>query len=136
MSDVSDSVAFLNGTYEEALKLAREARDYLTFQESKDRAQLDTRAQLVASCESMRLTARLTQVIAWLMVQRAVQAGELSRAQATESQYRLSGREVCAEDGRLESLPLPPRLEELLDRSHTLYQRVERLDAMMDRVAS
>lgn len=127
-----DRVAFLNGTYEEALKLAREARDYLAFQEPNDRAKLPARARMVASCESMRLTTRLTQVIAWLLVQKAVQAGELSREEAAEEKFRLSGHKVCARDVPVEDQPLPPRLAELMRLSHGLYERIARLDAMMD----
>ena len=79
MSDSGDSIAFLDGTYEEALKLTREARDYLAVQESNDLARLAPEARLVASCETMRLTSRLSQVMAWLLVQKAVHAGEMAR---------------------------------------------------------
>ena len=127
-----DGVSFLNGTYEEALSLAREARDYLAFQESNDRAQLPPRARMVASCESMRVTARLTQVIAWLLVQRAVQAGEMTREQAAEPKFRLAGHDVCTTDEPVEDQPLPPRLNELMQQSLGLYERVSRLDSMMD----
>ena len=129
---VADSVSFLNSTYEEALQLAREARDYLAFQESSDRAQLPPRARMVASCESMRVTARLTQVIAWLLVQRAVQAGELTREQAAEQKFRLAGQDVCNTTEPVEDQPLPPRLTELMQQRLGLSERVARLDSMMD----
>lgn len=133
VTSVSDTVAFLNGTYEEAMKLAAEAREYLAYQEPKDRVQLPPRARMVASCESMRITARLTQVIAWLLVQKAVQAGEMTREQAAASENRLGGHDVCQRDQPVEEQPLPPRLGELMQQSLGLYQRVARLDAMMDR---
>ena len=128
-----DRVAFLNGTYEEAMKLACEARDYLAYQEPKDRAQLPPRARMVASCESMRVTARLTQVMAWLLVQKAVQAGEISREEASAEKFRLSAHAVCEQEKPVEDQPLPPRLTELMQLSLGLYERVARLDAMMDR---
>ena len=135
MTEPAHSIAFLNGTYEEALKLAQEARDYLAYQEPRDRAELAPRARLVASCESMRMTARLTQVIAWLMIQRAVQEGEVSREEAAEDKYRLDGHDVCGDTALIENQPLPPRLTELLERSLGLYERVARLDAMMGQAA-
>lgn len=135
VTELAHSIAFLNGTYEEALSLAQEARDYLAYQEPRDRAELTPRARLVASCESMRLTARLTQVIAWLMIQRAVQEGEVTRAEATEDKYRLDGHDVCGDAVLIEEQPLPPRLAELLQKSLGLYERVARLDAMMGEAA-
>ena len=132
VTTATDSIAFLNGTYEEAMKLAAEAREYLAFQEPKDRVQLPPRARMVVSCESMRVTARLTQVIAWLLVQKAVQAGEMTREQASHSDNRLGGHAVCDLDGPVDEQPLPPRLSELMQQSLGLYQRVARLDAMMD----
>lgn len=128
----ASSVAFFDSTFEEAMALTREARDYLTFQEKADLAEVDPVTRMVASCESMRLTARLTQVVAWLLVQRAVHAGEITRQQAKQPQYRLSGREVCAETEPVAEAALPERLNELLQRSLSLYERVARLDRMLD----
>lgn len=130
MSDLGESVAFLNGTYEEALQLAHEARDYMAFQERSDRNSLAPESRLAASREAMRITTRIAQVISWLLVQRAVQAGEVTRHEATEEPYRLSGQAVCAEHNKDKTLP--PRLTELLERSHRLYERISRLDSMMD----
>jgi len=128
----ASSVAFFDSTFEEAMALTREARDYLTFQEKADLAEVDPVTRMVASCESMRLTARLTQVVAWLLVQRAVHAGEITRQQAKQPQYRLSGRAVCAETEPVAEAALPERLNELLQRSLSLYERVARLDRMLD----
>ena len=132
-SRADDRVSFLNGTYEEAMKLACEARDYMAYQEPKDCAKLPPRARMVASCEAMRVTTRLTQVIAWLLVQKAVQAGEISRKEAAAEKFRLAAQDVCGQTEPAEAQPLPPRLTELLQLSLSLYQRVARLDAMMDR---
>lgn len=125
-------VTFLDGTYREALALTREARDYVALQERRDRAGLPPELQLLASCESLRLTARLTQVMAWLLLQRAVHAGEISPQEAREPHHRLGGREIC-QAAAAGADRLPPRLRELLGRSAELYQRVARLDAGYDR---
>jgi len=132
VSSPAPSVAFFDNTFEEAMALTREARDYLTFQEKADLAELDPVSRMVASCESMRVTARLTQVVAWLLVQRAVHAGEITREQAKQPQYRLSGREVCADAKPVAEAALPERLSDLLQRSLSLYERVSRLDRMLD----
>ncbi len=126
------AISFLDGTYREALALTREARDYVMHQERRDKAGLPADQQLVASCESLRLTARLTQVVSWLLVQKAVQAGEIDRSQASVPELRLSGHEVCAVTEPAGAIEMPARLGELLERSHALYSRVERLDALLD----
>ena len=131
--DANQSVAYFDSTFEEAMTLTRETRDYLAYQESGDLAKLNPIARLATSCESMRLTARLTQVVAWLLVQKAVHAGELTREEAREQRYRLSGREICEDTEPLGEEALPDRLSELLVRSHQLYLRVARLDSMLDR---
>ncbi|MEX0759637.1 MAG: DUF1465 family protein [Tistlia sp.] len=132
MPAADTAISFLDGTYREALALTREARDYVLHQERRDKAALPPDQQLVASCESLRMTARLTQVVSWLMVQKAVQAGELDRTQAAAPELRLSGHEVCGVTEPAGPIALPDRLGELLQRSHALYSRVERLDALLD----
>lgn len=132
MSKSGDSIAFLDGTYEEALKLTREARDYLAVQESTDLAKLAPEVRLVASCETMRLTSRLTQVMAWLLVQKAVHSGEMARAAALQTRFRLAGQKICAEADALALDYLPVGLARLMSASHALYNRVARLDAMLD----
>lgn len=125
-------MAFLNSTYEEALALTRRARDYLATREPLDRRELEPAAQLVSSCESMRLTARLTHCMAWLMVQRAVEAGELSREEAAEESLRLGENAICEMENEAAREALPDGLAGLLDDSLALYRRVARLDAMLD----
>ena len=62
--------------------LADEARSYFDTGGRDDRLSLDPLDRVGFSCESLKVTTRLMHVIAWLLTQRAVAAGELSRAQA------------------------------------------------------
>jgi regulator of CtrA degradation len=126
------TVAYFDSTFDEALALTRQARDYLAYQEKADLANLSPVGRMAASCESMRMTARMTQVIAWLLVQKAVHAGELTREEAAGAKYRLAGQGICEDVEPLAAEPLPERLCELLASSHQMYQRVARLDAMLD----
>lgn len=113
------------------MALTCEARDYVAEQEPRERETLPPELQLLASCEALRLTARLTQVMAWLLMQRAVHAGEIDRETARGPQHRLGGQEVClAAACPDENLPL--RLRDLLARSAELYDRIARLDAALD----
>ncbi len=65
--------------------------------------------------------------------QRAVQAGELSRAEAPEDQQVLTEVRVCMMQDEHAWRGLPQRLVALLDKSHRLYIRVARLDELARR---
>lgn len=132
MNEIGKPVAYFDSTFEEALALTREARDYIAYQEQVEMAKLGPVARLAASCESMRMTTRITQVVSWLLVQRAVHAGEISRAEARKPRYRLGAQKVCRATGPSVEESLPEHLLWLLERSDQLYQRVARLDAMLD----
>lgn len=122
---------FFNRTYDEAFDLLVEARDYLTYREPLDRqAQIAFDLRLAQNCEAFRLTSRLTQVMAWLLVQKAVHAGEISPLEAANEEHRLAGQSVCLAHSA-DEIKLPPGLRSLLDRSYQLYTRVERLDAQV-----
>lgn len=136
------AVAFFNRLYNEALALTQEARDHVVGTRGLRRS-LPSELRLVVSCEEMRVTARMTQVMAWLLVQKAVHAGELTREDARAPAYRLAGQEICLDESRLDAeeldaellarAPLVQRLADLDQRSRALYERVQRLDTMLDR---
>jgi len=124
--------AFFSRTYDEALAMLRETRDYLMGRGKIELRGLPTDAALDYSRESMRLTARLTQVMAWLLLQRAVHVGEISAEEARQPEHRLAGQDIClAASSGVDRLPT--RLLNLLERSDSLYRRIERLDAQVSR---
>jgi regulator of CtrA degradation len=127
--------AFFNKTYDETLGLLVEVRDYVVEDEPVDRRQLAPGVGAKLSCEALRVTARLTQIMAWLLAQRAVHAGELSPEELVERNEALADIEICMAADEEEGLivGLPARFRELLDRSHRLYTRVARLDEMIRR---
>jgi regulator of CtrA degradation len=117
---------FFTGVYDEAFRLLVEARDYVASTIG-DKAE-DTDICLAMSFETTRLTSRLTHVMAWLLVQRAVHSGEMTIADALEDEHRLSGQKVCLTTDGVADITLPATLGSLLNRSHGLYLRVQRLD--------
>jgi regulator of CtrA degradation len=122
---------FFGKTYGEAMSLLVEARDYLAHREPIDRGAAVTEERLRFCSETMRLTSRLTQIMAWLMAQRAVYEGEISPESALDGHGALRGLDVCMEDAGTDRMP--PRLASLLDRSRRLYVRVARLDELARR---
>jgi regulator of CtrA degradation len=111
--------------YTEAMLLADEARSYFDMTGRADRDSLDPIDRVGFSCESLKVTTRLMHVIAWLLTQRAVEAGELSPSQARRPARRLG--EAPESDQAL--LPrLPEGALALVSASRDLYARVRRLD--------
>lgn len=123
--------AYFRRTYDETMDLMVEARNYMTYIERRERERASVVSGLRMSCEAMRVTSRLTQVMAWLMMQRAVHEGEVEQEEALAEPNRLSGGEVCLDDTYSGDETLPGGLRSLMDRSFRLYQRVVRLEAQM-----
>ena len=115
----------IDSLYVEAMLLADEARSYFEASGRDDRIALDPVDRVGFSCESLKVTTRLMHVIAWLLTQRAVAAGELSRAQAGETDRRL-GEAPQSDEPLLARLPEPAAA--LIRSSEELYGRVKRLD--------
>ncbi|CAN5261485.1 hypothetical protein BH09PSE3_BH09PSE3_05740 [soil metagenome] len=112
--------------YIEAMVLADEARAYFDASYQEDaREALKPFDRVLFSCESLKVTTRLMHIIAWLLTQRAVDAGELSREQVREPLRRL-GPAVVSDEDALERLPDAAR--KLIATSMDLYRRVERID--------
>jgi len=115
----------IDSLYVEAMVLADEARAYFDQHGRDDRLGLDPILRVGFSCESLKVTTRLMHIIAWLLTQRAVEAGEISPLQARSPARRLGE----ATESDLEIIPsLPPQAVELIDASRELYARIRRID--------
>ena len=136
VTDAPAPTAFFNKTYDEAVDLLVETRDYVASVAGNGHRWAPEVDGLKISGELYRVTARLTQVMAWLLIQRAVQTGELSASDATVSRHRLNGHNVCLNADMHENPMVPERLKDLLSRSYRLYVRVARLDELAARNAS
>ena len=124
-------MAVFTRTYDETLDLIVEARNYMVYNRPAARRSRASNENLRFSCEALRVTSRLTQVMAWLMLQRAVQDGEISAREACDEKNRLSGQSVCLDESGLEDTEIPAGLRSLLNRSLSLYKRISRLEEMV-----
>lgn len=119
--------------YIDAMVLADEARSYFDEGGRADRETLDPMARVSFSCESLKVTTRLMHVIAWLLTQRAVDAGEMTAREACDPSRRL-GPAPLSEVATIAALPT--RARDMIVASTDLYARVTRLDeAQADEVA-
>lgn len=134
VSEVVAVSGFFDKTYEEALALLVEARNYIAYQETADLQALDPETRLLATQETMRVTCRLTHSMAWLLGQRAAQIGEISPAEALED-FTVGGQLVCKDERWAGDTRLPQAIRGLLGRTLSLYERVGRLDEMLRQAA-
>ena len=68
--------------FKEGMGLVEETANYLDTDGRREAKALSQAASLAYATESMRLTTRLMQLASWLLIQRAVNDGEMSEDQA------------------------------------------------------
>jgi regulator of CtrA degradation len=123
--------ALFDRTFDEGMSLVQETATYLEGRGRIESRDLPRKAATLYAGESLRLTTRLMQAASWLLVQRAVHDGEMNAEDATSERYRLGSKEICF-GGQKEGLEsLPPKFQDLLARSETLYCRIARLEEVL-----
>jgi regulator of CtrA degradation len=113
--------------YDEALALLAEAHDYFYRYAQAEQADMQERERVMYASEISRITMRLSAVMAWLMVRKAVLAGKID-AQDAALNHKLDCNATCLHQNPEGESVLPKRLNDLLDKSYELYRRVMRLD--------
>jgi regulator of CtrA degradation len=116
--------------FQEGMGLVEATAAYLDGPGREESKRLERSAALAYASESMRLTTRLMQLTSWLLLQRAVNEGELTREEAdTEHRkVRLAPAATAEEPGAAEQLP--ERLRQLVAASVRLQQRILTLDGL------
>jgi regulator of CtrA degradation len=115
----------IDSLYVESMVLADEARGYFDQGARVEREALDPLGRVTFSCESLKVTTRLMHVIAWLLTQRAVDAGELNPREALDPARRLGDAPVT-EPAVLAQMPADAAA--LIESSIDLHRRIARLD--------
>lgn len=128
---MSKPESLLDKTFAEGIALTVEARNYIAFHEQADRRTLDLPGCLHVGYQHTRVSARLIQVMTWLLAMKAYLSDEISREQFVSPQFALTNSAECSDGSGPELEQLPPGLRSLLERSYQLYLRVQRLDGMV-----
>lgn len=117
--------------FREGMVLVEEAAAYLDGEGREDAKSLPRMVALGYAAESMRLTTRLMQLASWLLLQRAVNEGELTanEAMTEKRKVRLVEQEVASSPESLAKLP--QRLLELVDLSVRLQTRIIHIDRLL-----
>lgn len=120
---------FLPGVFNETLALLFDAHHYFQSRGARDQAEIGARAQPLYTSEMTRITMRLTSVMAWIMVRRAIYAGRIDEDKAS-NEYRLEAQDICRDHDAGTLTKLPNYMIYLSEKSLSLYERVHRLDQL------
>ena len=124
----SAETVFFTKTYDETVALIEEARAYLRNIGPHESLATDLDSRFAYTVETLRMTTRLAEALAWLLYRRAYLVGEIDREHLASGECALDHKEVCLGVADVEWDSLPYNLQSLLYRSESLYRRVMRLE--------
>lgn len=117
--------------FRDGMSLVEDTAAYLDGPGRLESRQLERNASLAYASESMRLTTRLMQMTSWLLLQRAVNEGELSRDEAEREHRKVKIAPQDSGQSPEAMLLLPQPLQDLNERSKRLNKRILRLDEQL-----
>lgn len=114
--------------YDEGMALVEEAAEYLDGEGRAEAKRLSRVCATLYAAESMRLTTRLMQLASWLLLQRAANAGEMTRDQVAAEKAKVRLDTASAHDGAPGWGELPERFRDIVQHSLSLQSLVRRMD--------
>ncbi len=126
-SRLAEAEGFLS-LFNHGMQLIEQTAEYLDGPGREDSKSLSRPGSIAYASESMRLTTRLMQIASWLLLQRAVNEGEMSATdgKAEKAKVRLGGMQPSMSGAGWDELPEP--LKDMIERSQRLEDRVRHLD--------
>ncbi|MEO6396347.1 MAG: DUF1465 family protein [Devosia sp.] len=141
MNDPQDSPAIALGPriiasggfdllYREGMALIEEVAAYLDGDGRAESRGLGRDAAFVYATESMRLTTRLMQLASWLLLQRAVNEGELTAEHARAEKEKVKFSATPDQRGGPGFGEMPGRLKAFIASGDRLFERVLQFDRL------
>ena len=124
------STAF-KALFREGMALVEETASYLDGPGRIESKGLPRTAALAYATESMRLTTRLMQLASWLLLQRAVNEGEMTQVQARQEKGKMKLASLAPEPEEATLALLPEALTDLIRQSLRLQTRIQHLDKVL-----
>jgi regulator of CtrA degradation len=116
--------------YREGMGLIEEVASYLDGEGRNESRVLGREASFLYATESMRLTTRLMQLASWLLLQRAVNEGEISKENARSEKEKVKFSATPSERGGPGYDHLPATLRLYIDKGDRLFDRVMQFDTL------
>ena len=132
-SPVSISEKFATGekfssTFSYGMDLVEEAANFLDKAGREEAMQLPQGVKTLYGTESMRLTTRLMQIASWLLLQRALVDGEMTRTQALNEKKNIRLSQLSMRTKSTYWDQMPKEFIDIVDRSLSLQKRLCQLD--------
>jgi len=116
--------------YREGMVLIEEVASYLDGDGRAESRGLPREASFLYATESMRLTTRLMQLASWLLLQRAVNEGELTAENARTEKEKVRFSATPSDRGGPGYDDLPERLSGFITKGDRLFDRVQQFDKL------
>jgi regulator of CtrA degradation len=116
--------------YREGMSLIEDVAAYLDGDGRAESRALARDASFVYATESMRLTTRLMQLASWLLLQRAVNEGELTAEHARVEKEKVKFSATPDQRGGPGFADLPSRLLGFINQGDRLFERVLQFDKL------
>lgn len=116
--------------YREGMALIEAVASYLDGDGRAESRGLPREASFVYATESMRLTTRLMQLASWLLLQRAVNEGELTPENARTEKEKVRFSATPSDRGGPGYSELPERLRDFIAKGDRLFERVQQFDRL------
>jgi len=116
--------------YREGMGLIEEVATYLDTDGRHESQYLIRESSFLYATESMRLTTRLMQIASWLLLQRAVNEGEISPENARAEKEKVRFSATPSERGGPGYDQLPETLRRYIDLGDRLFERVMQFDRL------
>jgi regulator of CtrA degradation len=114
--------------YNNGMMLVEEAAAYLDGEGRQEAKNLSRLSATLYAAESMRLTTRLMQIASWLLLQRAANSGEMSKAQILEEKSKVILDTPSATSHSELWSSLPEKFISIVERSLRMQDLVRRMD--------
>ncbi|MEF2072958.1 DUF1465 family protein [Consotaella aegiceratis] len=114
--------------FNEGMTLVDETAAYLDGDGRVEAKRLSKPAATLYAAESMRLTTRLMQIASWLLLQRAANQGDMSRAQVEAEKVKIRLEGVGTGKDSPQFAELPEIFRSLVERVLKLERRIVMLD--------
>lgn len=116
--------------YTQGMGLIEEVASYLDGDGRQQSRAMSRETSLLYASESMRLTTRLMQLASWLLLQRAVQEGELSADSARGEKSKVKFSATPSRRGGPGWSELPEAFVKYIHQGDRLFDRVMKFDAL------
>ena len=125
--------AFIEDSYQETLTLMTELRDYLTEIQASPSPAFDPQIRTRIIGEISTMTRHMTEAMAWLLLQKAAAAGEITSVEASQRADGLMTAEDAPREPAVKAAALPMEVRGYIDRSRRLYGQIRKLRESTDR---